>query len=360
MINWETELEKLKEANLERTLKVTTGLDFCSNDYLSLAGHKGIRAELIKALKNNIPLSAGASRLLRGQTPWHEETETLFRKWVGRESALFFSSGYLCNIGVISTFQDYTLFSDELNHASLIDGCRLSRNPCYIYPHKDLNKLEIYLKKTKEGKKMIITESLFSMDGDIAPLKEISELALKYKALLLVDEAHATGIFGKNGGGFLTLLKEKEHIISIHPCGKALSSNGAFVVGPKLLKKYLIHKCRPFIYTTAPYPLLLLQIKSVLNTLKKEPNRMELLKKKALYFRKKISYGESESPIVSVVLGSAGRVLSGGRELQKRGFDVGAIRYPTVPKKTERLRICLHYNHTYKQLDSLAQSLKKL
>lgn len=372
---WEKELQLAEKQNLKRTLTLNTYLDshlrgndkleFSSNDYLSLSQHPEIRKSLIKALKNNIPLSASASRLITGNTKWHEETELLFQKMVDRNSALFFSSGYLANIGLISTLgKEAILFSDELNHASLIDGCKLSRSPCRIYPHKNMNKLENLLKKEKYKNKIIITESLFSMDGDLAPLKDLSELALKYNSLLIVDEAHATGIYGPKGGGLCSLLKNKDHIISVHPCGKALAASGAFVAGPAILKPYLINKCRPFIYTTATSPLLLLHIKTILNTLSKNPKRKELLKKKYIYIRNLIKgfadTGESQGAIIPIIIGNTKKALSIQKALQKKGYDIRAIRYPTVPKGEERLRICIHYNHTYTQLKNLAYELKNL
>ena len=364
---WNKELKYLDEQHLTRTLKLNCGRDFSSNDYLSLSSHPGIRKSLIQALKNNIPLSAGASRLIRGHTPFHKETEKLFAKWASRPSALFFSSGYMANMGLLSalcnTKNDIALFSDQLNHASLIDACRFTRKPCHIYPHKNTDRLSHLLKKEKTKKKIIITESIFSMDGDLAPLKELSRLALKHQALLIVDEAHATGCYGPQGTGLCHSLKQKDHIITVHPCGKALSTAGAFVTGPAPLIKYLINKCRNFIYTTAPTPLSLFHIQCVLNTLQKEPNRRKLLKKKADFFRSKVSLfadiGDSESAIFPIITGSARSALALQKALQKKGYDIRAIRYPTVPKGTERLRICVHYNHTYKELEQLAQLLKK-
>lgn len=362
---WNKELKELEKQNLTRKLTINSGLDFSSNDYLSLSDHPGIRKSLIQALKKNLPLSSGASRLIKGNTIWHEETEKLFQKWINRPATLFFSSGYIANISLINTVcKDSILFSDQLNHASLIDACRFSKNICHIYPHKNTTELEKMLKKENHQKKVIITESLFSMDGDFAPLEEISDLALKYQALLIVDEAHTTGIYGSKGTGLCNSLKQREHIISVHPCGKALASSGAFIAGPKILKKYFINKCRPFIYTTAPSPVLLFHIQCVLNTLKNEPNRLKLLKKKAMFFRKKLKsftdIKESESAIVPFITGSSTNALQMEKALQKNGYDIRAIRYPTVPRGKERLRICIHYNHTYKQLENLSILLKQL
>ncbi len=362
---WNKELTQLIQQNLNRKLQLRSRLDFSSNDYLSLSRHPEIRNSLIKALKKNLPLSAGASRLIRGHTPWHEETELLFQQWAGGRPSLFFSSGYMANMGLIRTIgENSVLFSDQLNHASLIDASRFSKSPCRIYKHKDTNELENLLKKETQKKKIIITESLFSMDGDFAPLEELSEIALKHNALLIVDEAHATGIYGPEGIGLSGLLRKKEHIISVHPCGKALSGNGAFIAGPAVLKQYLINKCRNFIYTTAPSPILLFHIKCVLEILKKHPERRKSLKKKAKFFRDKIKtfvdIGDSESVIVPVITGSSSAALSMEKILQKKEYDIRAIRYPTVPRGKERLRICIHYNHTYKQLEQLAGLLKQL
>ena len=360
---WEKELREFNKNNLYRQLRLPSGLDFSSNDYLSLADHSGIRKSLIQALKQKLPLSASASRLIRGHSLWHEETENLFQKWIGYP-ALFFSSGYLANLGLISVLcENSVIFSDQMNHASLIDGCRLSKSPRHIYPHKNMEELERLLKKEKKKQKVIITESLFSMDGDFAPLEELSDLALKYQALLIVDEAHATGIYGSKGRGLCSLLKERDHIISVHPCGKALSASGAFITGPESLKKYLINKSRPFIYTTAPSPFLLFHIQCVLNFLIKDSERRELLKKKSDFFRKKVKkfapIGESESVIVPVMTGSSKSAILLEKQLRKKGYDIRAIRYPTVPKGKERLRICIHYKHTYKQLEQLVFELRK-
>ena len=387
--DWDKELKQLKNKNLYRSVSLPLGLDFSSNDYLSLTQHAGIRKSFVQALRKNLPLSSGASRLIRGHTLFHEETEYLFQKWTKSGGALFFSSGYMANMGLISAIaKDNTmLFSDELNHASLIDGCRLTKSPCCIYKHKNLNHLESLLKKETKKKKIIITESLFSMDGDFAPLEDLSYLALKHHALLIVDEAHSTGLYGPKGAGLCAKLKTKDHIISVHPCGKALCGSGAFVAGPAVLKTYLINISRPFIYSTAPSPALLFYIRCVLQVLQQEPERRIQLKKKIKYFKTQLknfnkSFSKSapfdskspkletsnqinkqicmqgmQSPIVPIITGSSSSAVFLQKMLQKKGYDIRAIRYPTVPKGTERLRICIHYNHSLKQLKELAYLL---
>ena len=366
---WQKELKSLEQQKQGRRLRLPQGLDFSSNDYLSLSQEPHIRKSLVQALKGPVngtelplPLSAGGSRLIRGHTPYHVELESAFQKWIGRESALFFNSGYMANIGIIPILQrDTALFSDQMNHASLIDGARLSQLTRHIYPHKDTNRLESLLKKEKSPYKAIITESLFSMGGDFAPLEELSYLSLKYQALLIVDEAHATGLYGHKGRGLTSLLKQKDHTITIHPCGKALSASGAFIAGPRVLKPYLINKCRTFIYTTAPSPIVAFHLQCVLDFLTKNPQRRERVKKKARFFRKLLSgvynMEDSESVIVPVILGSAERALSCEEFLRKKGYDIRAMRWPTVPKGQESLRIGIHYKHTNQQLQVLAGHL---
>ena len=395
--NWRRELQVLKKQKRYRELRIFSDKrDFSSNDYLSLSGESMIRRSLLKDLKQGISVSIGSSRLLRGHSIWHKTVENTFQQYVGGQAALFFNSGYMANMGLISTLaanKDITLFSDQLNHASLIEGCRLSRAPCHIYPHKDINQLECLLKKSNAKNKIIITESLFSMDGDRAPLEELSDLALRYRALCIVDEAHAIGLYGKGGGGFCTLLKEREHIIRVYPCGKALSATGAFIVGPKILKEYLVNKCQNFIYTTAASPFQMCIIQHHLNFLKQHSDRRKLVRQKAQFFRSLLQkgglcvLGEVDSPIVPVLMNPSLNLkkrsiktqnakmkemsikrktsdmssntiaLALARFLQNHGYDIRAIRFPTVPSGSERVRITIHYNHSKKELKELAQNI---
>ena len=355
---------KIKEKDLYRSLKRLNGVDFISNDYLDFSYHPEIRKKMIEALKSKIPLSSKSSRLLGGSTRWHENMEELLRSFIARPAALIFSSGYQANVGVIPALADNkTLFSDEMNHASLIDGIRLSRARCHIYPHNNLEILEGLLKKTK-GEKIIITESLFSMTGDFSPLKELSFLALKYNALLYVDEAHGTGIFGKNFSGRVYDLSTKEHIITLHTFGKALGSFGAFIGSSQIIREYLINKCRSFIYTTALPPWLLIQWEAALNVLKKEPQRPLSLRKKALKFKEELSslfsLEKNESPIVPLVFSSRSLALKNAMALRKKGFQVMALRYPTVPKNKEGLRLLLRNSHTKTDLQCIVKALQDL
>lgn len=360
--SFEKNLQKKKSCDEYRSPVPPSGVDFVSNDYLNLSSHPDIRGELIRFLIEEKPfLSGRASRLLSGTLPWHEQMEEELKRFISREGILIFSSGYLANIGVIPALaRERTVFSDELNHASLIDGIKLSKSPCKVYPHNDLDFLESLLKKTS-GEKLIVTESLFSMEGDFAPLKKISELALKYGALLFVDEAHATGIFGHRFSGLVSELEEKEHIVSVHTCGKALGGFGAFVGSEALIKDYLVNNCRSFIYTTAPPPFILIQWKAALAVLRKESFRPLSLRKKALNFRSALGdrfcMEKTESPILPLLMASNRKALQTAELLRKKGLDIRAIRFPTVPKGKERLRLVLKYSHSEEQLKELKKGL---
>ena len=353
-------LEQKKQNSLYREIFIPKGIDFTSNDYLNLSSHPTVREKMISALEQGVELSSKASRLLGGASLWHTMAEDALKKFINQPAVLSFSSGYQANLGVIPTLaKERVIFSDELNHASLIDGIRLSKSPYHIFRHNDLNHLEDFLKK-ENRKKLIVTESLFSMEGDFCQLEQVSQMALKYQALLVVDEAHSTGLFGRNLGGRISDFKEKDHIVTVHTGGKALGSSGAFVGSSLLIKNYLVNNCRSFIYTTASPPLLMVQWLACLEVLKKEKHRALKLRQKSLQFRKELSLAESESPIVPIMFKGANKALKAAQQLRDQGLFVQAIREPTVPKKKQGLRIILHYNHTEEQLGVLKQNLLAL
>ena len=353
--DFKNNLESRKKHKLYREILEPQGLDFSSNDYLNLSSHFQLKQELIQALENGIELSAKASPLLGGASACHTQVERELQKFINRPAVLTFSSGYQANLGVIPALaKNRVIFSDKLNHASLIDGIRLSHSPYHIFHHNDLNHLESLLKTTNQ-KKIIITESLFSMAGDFCSLKELSDLALKYQALLFIDEAHSTGLFGKSLGGRVSDLKQKDHIVTVHTGGKALASSGAWIGSSLLIKNYLINNCRSFIYSTALSPLLMCQWLSVLKLLKKESYRAEKLKQKARLIRKEFYLSETESPILFIVLESAQQTLEISQKLKTAGYFVPAIRWPTVPKDKQGLRLTLNFNHSLEQLKNLKQ-----
>ena len=357
--DFKIDLCQKKQQNLYRKIDSPEALlDFTSNDYLNFSQDSQIRDEIISSLKKGMPLSASASPLLGGISSWHFTAEKMFQDFVSRPAALSFSSGCQANLGLLPALsKKRVIFSDELNHASLIDGIRLSRRPYHIFKHNDLNHLEDLMKKSSEPK-LIVTESLFSMSGDFSDVEQISQLALKYKALLFLDEAHSTGLFGKNASGLAGQLKEKEHIITLHTGGKALAGSGAFIACSNLIKEYLINNCRSFIYSTAPSPIIMSQWTAVLRVLKRESYRAGVLAEKALQARKALGLPQTKSPILFINLKSAEKALKASQLLKKHSCFAPAIRYPTVPKENQGLRLTLRFCHTKEQLNHVIKLIE--
>ncbi|TCK06451.1 aminotransferase class I/II-fold pyridoxal phosphate-dependent enzyme [Phorcysia thermohydrogeniphila] len=351
------ELESLRERHLFRVLRtlstpqgkevVINGkrlINFSSNDYLALA--KNYSPECLREWG----AGSGASRLVCGNFAVHEELEEKLAKLKKTESSLLFSSGYMANVGVISTLvkEGDLILSDELNHASIIDGCRLSKATVKVYPHKDLETLEFILSKERKNYRrcLIVTDSVFSMDGDIAPLEGLFRLKNEYEAVLLIDDAHATGVVGWSSLELFNLTPDESTVI-IGTLGKALGTFGAFVCGTKLLKDYLINRCRTFIFTTALPPAIACQ---TLKNLKLVPERMRALREKIDFFRK-LTGIDSQSAIFPFITGSEERALKLSEYLLREGYLVPAIRPPTV--KESRLRITINYEHTEEELKRL-------
>ena len=359
--DFQFDLDQKKKQALYREIPFSDSLlDFTSNDYLGLRNHPEIRKVLKEFLDEEIPLSSSASPLLGGWTRFHIEALQSFRDFSGRPSALVFSSGYQANLGVLPALaKKRVVFSDQLNHASLIDGIRLSGRPYHIFKHNDLNHLEDLMKKTEEPK-LIVTESLFSMSGDFSNLEELSDLASQYKALLFVDEAHSAGLFGTHLSGRASFLKEKDFVITLHTGGKALAGSGAFLACSGLIGDYLINNCRSFIYSTAPSPLVMKQWTAVLKLLKKESKRAKLLKETALKSRQALGLTQTESPILFINLKSAELALKASQYLCENNYFIPAIRYPTVPKDNQGLRIVLCYDHKKEDLNQLIELIKNL
>lgn len=349
-----------------RSLTLNRGLvDFSSNDYLGLSQHPIVRNALVDALKRNVPLGATGSRLLSGNLHVHEEIEAFLAERFRSESALLFSSGYLANMAVLSAFgTDSTeYFSDELNHASLIDGMKMSKAKRTVFRHNDLGQLRDHLSKSNSRRKAIITESVFSMDGDLAPLKEIFHLAEEFGAWVIVDEAHATGVFGKKGYGRLEEMEAPDrNVIAIHTCGKAIGSQGAFVLSSKQTRDYMINLARPFIFSTGISPLLGVQIRTAVELLPILEAERKHLCQLSNQFRGAIEdsfdVGKSESQIVPIILGSNEGVLRASLILREEGMDVRAIRSPTVKIGGERLRVSLKSSLSIEDVQHLVQALK--
>ncbi len=368
----ERELEKIRSQNLYRSLTPPKGLDFCSNDYLGFSRDPKFRTAILEKLEQATgpdSVSSPASRLLRGNTSRHQALEQRLSGFKGTEAALIFPTGYQTNIGVFTALvgsQDRVL-SDAQNHASIIDGLRLSGCQKIVFPHLDLEAVEeALIRPHPEGKTFLVTESLFSMDGDVAPLETYAELAKKYEAYLIVDDAHAVGVFGEERGSGLTerFGVEKRALAIVSTFGKAFGLFGAFVAGPQVVIEYLINRCRSFIFTTAVPPLLLYGVEAGLDLLDAEPERRKRVCLLADRLRQRFKKAgldtlQSAGPIVPVVLGKSERALAVAQCLQEKGLDVRAIRPPTVEPETARLRISVHADHTEQQIDQLAEAVEK-
>ena len=355
-------LRKRQQKHLHRKLDVLSGVDLVSNDYLNLSEHEEIKKILKEGLDKGVSLSGKSSRLLAGTSLLHQQTEKQLQDFTQRPGVLSFSSGYLANIGALpSLAKDRTIFSDELIHASLIDGISLSKRPYVIYPHQNLQVLEEFLKNNNTPS-LIVTESLFSMKGSFSDLRKLADLALKYQALLYVDEAHATGLFGSKLAGFVSDLDNKDHIISCHTFGKALGSTGAFLACSQLIQDYLINTCRSFIYTTAISPLVLLSYQAILDLLKKEKHRALELRKTAHWMRSELAQfcdmEITESPIIPIYLGDSKKALALAETLRKHGFAVQAVRPPTVPEEQTGIRLIIKYGHSKKMLGKLIKLIQ--
>ena len=356
-------LFELKSKGFRRQLSFAQGMDASSNDVLGLSQHPQVRKDLIKALQDGVPMGAGGSRLLCGHHEQHAFVESFLADQFQCESALIYGSGYLANISLMtSLFKDFHIFSDELNHASLIDGIRLSGAEKSIYKHCEIKDLEEKISLSKAKNKVIISESLFSMDGDLAPLPILYKIAQKYKAWLFIDEAHATGIYGQRGLGWVDELDRRENIISVHTMGKAFGSQGAFVLCSKEVKDWLIHTSRGFIYTTSLPPLIMEQWMAAWRVWTAEPQiRQRLLDHiKWLGQAPRPFMKMPESHIVPILIPGNQKVVKVASTLQEKGFDIRAIRYPTVPKGCERLRVCLNSTHTREQLEKMFHAIEGL
>jgi 8-amino-7-oxononanoate synthase len=361
------ELRALELRNQYRSLAEIQGVNFCSNDYLGLSGHPALHEAVSRAVHQTKRIGGTGSRLLSGQTEeWHD-LETRFAAFAGTDSALFFTTGYAANIGLLSALvtKDDVVFSDSLNHASLIDGMRLSGARKVIYPHLDLRVLEDALRQEAGApwRKIIVTESIFSMDGDIAPLGTIAALAEKYGAALIVDEAHATAVHGPSGRGIAAEANIVPQLLAIiHTCGKALGCAGAFVCGPAVLKEHLINHARTFIFSTALPPYFSKHIEAALDlSITMDLERQCLLKNAAHFIQNLRAHGfntaASASQIVAVILGNNEDTLDAAEHLQRDGFAVRAIRPPTVPEGSSRLRLSLTTQIDMRELDRLVDSL---
>lgn len=373
------ELQEIKRQGLYRQLRHVEGeqgptisldgqevLNFSSNNYLGLANHPAIRAAAKEAI-DRYACGSGASRLISGNMTLHLELEESIAKLKGAEAALVFNSGFQANVGLLSTLvgEGDVIFSDALNHASIIDGCRLSRAEALIYPHCDLDRLESDLKRTqKNSKKLIVTETVFSMDGDIAPVREIADLAARHGAVVMVDEAHATGVFGPNGGGIVEEMGlAGQVLIQMGTLGKALGGFGAYVAGSRNLRDLLINRCRSFIFTTSLPPVVIAMAIAAIDIIKKEPQRRRALRDNSKTLREGLermgfSLGRSGSQILPLMVGDSAKCMILAERLLQNGVFAQGIRPPSVPPGTSRLRIVPMATHTREQMEQALRAFK--
>jgi 8-amino-7-oxononanoate synthase len=362
-------LEDLEAKQARRELRPGLGVDFTSNDYIGLARSPRLAAVMMRALEQGVPCGSGGSRLLRGNHPEHERLEHEAARFFNAERVLLFGSGYAANLGILSTLPQRgdLVLHDEHIHASVHDGIKLGRAGAAVFAHNDVGAAEDAIKSWRStggvGTPWIVVESLYSMDGDKAPLEDLRALALASDAMLLIDEAHATGVFGVDGRGLAAEYEGSPQILVVHTGGKALGLSGALVAGAALLCEFLVNRARPFIFATAPPPLIAAALSESLRILKDEPGRRARLAALSDYAAKRLlaELGRSSpgSQIFPFIVGESGPALDIAAKLRAAGFDVRAIRPPTVPPGTARLRISITLNVDEAAIDALLGALKQ-
>jgi len=365
--SFQSDLDSLEARQQLRRLARMEGINLSSNDYLGLSTDPRLGRAVAAALEAGAPVASTGSRLLSGNAAAWEELESQFARFIGAEAALFFSSGYAANLGLLGAIlrPEDTVYSDESNHASLIDGIRLARARKVIFPHLDLDFLEDALRKSSgsEGRKFIVVESLFSMEGDRAPVADLLSMAERFGAELMVDEAHATGVCGPAGRGLVAAANGNGRVLaSVYTCGKALASAGAFVCGSETLKQFLVNRARTFIFSTALPPYFAAQIGKAVEIAAEADAERRRLESLSGFLRARLqeagfNIGTSDSQIVPVLLGGNDTAIHYANELCRHGFAVRPIRPPTVPEGTSRLRLSVTAKLSEEVLDRLVKAL---
>ncbi|MEO6247727.1 MAG: 8-amino-7-oxononanoate synthase [Sphingomicrobium sp.] len=349
-----------------RSLRARSGIDFASNDYLALASAPRLLDTVRRSIERGVPLGSGGSRLLRGNDPEHEALEAEAAAFFGSEAALYFSTGYAANAALFSTLPQRgdLVVHDSLVHASAHEGMRLGRATAMVAPHNDAQRFEDAIVAWRTaggtGRPWIAVESLYSMDGDRAPLGDLAIIAARHEAVLLIDEAHATGVFGSQGRGLAADLEGQDNVITLRTCGKALGCEGALVCGPRIVCDFLINRGRGFIFSTAPSPLMASAVRESLRVLADEPERrarLHALIAGAERILAPLGVVATGSQILPLVLGDDAHTMQIAEALQNAGFDVRGIRPPTVPAGTSRLRFSLTLNATIQDVEFLADAL---
>ncbi|MGJ4945706.1 8-amino-7-oxononanoate synthase [Bradyrhizobium sp. HKCCYLS1011] len=348
---FETQLGELNERGRFRQLRARAGIDFTSNDYLGLAESEELRQAASEAIGRGVPVGAGGSRLLRGNHPEHEALEAEAARHFGAETALYFGAGYTANHAIFSTLPqrgDIVLY-DALVHASVHEGLRHCRAAHESVPHNDADafdsKLTQWRKAGGRGRPWIAVESVYSMDGNSPDFADLVAVADRHDATLVIDEAHATGVLGPDGRGLAAAFEGRDNIITLHTCGKALGTSGGFVLAPGIVRDFLVNRARPFIFATAPSPLIAAVTRVALSIARAQAERRERLAQLVTHAARelKLRCGLEALPshILPIIIGRDDRAVALATALQAQGFDIRAIRPPTVPEGTARLRVAL-------------------
>ena len=372
-------LEEIRDRGLLRRMRMISGpqgprvlldgrpvLLLCSNNYLGLADHPRVREAASEAAMR-YGAGAGASRLISGTMRIHRRLEERLCEFKRSEAALLFGSGYLANTGVVQALarKGQVVFSDELNHASIVDGCRLAGAETFVYRHADFEHLAWGLEQAEGRGSLIATDGVFSMDGDVAPLAEIVELAREHDVRVMVDEAHGTGAIGPEGRGAVAAAGLEDEVdVVVGTLGKALGSYGAYVCCAKSMSQYLVNTARTFIFSTAPAPPSVAGAMAALELLREQPRRVEKLQRNAAVLRGALAeHGLGTVPgdtqILPVLIGGAGEAVAASEQALRRGVFVQAIRPPTVPEGTSRLRLTVMASHTKSELRDAAKTIAK-
>lgn len=372
----ERALKALERRGRLRALSARSGIDFSSNDYLGLASAPELIDAVEAALDRGVAVGAGGSRLLRGNDPEHEALEDDARRMFGAESCLYFGGGFVANYALFSTLpaRGDLVVHDTLIHASVLDGVRAGKAAVASAAHNDVGAFDDAIRDWREnggtGRPWIAVESLYSMDGDTAPLEDLAAVTRRHDGVLVIDEAHATGVLGPQGRGLGHALEGAPDVISLHTCGKALGTTGALVLAPRVIRDYLVNRARPFIYATAPSPLMAASVRAALDLVQGETGaqRRERLASLVAFagreMARKLGIEASGTHIQPIVLGADERAVSVAKALIAEGFDIRAVRPPTVPEGTARLRLSLTLNAgeeaTARLVEALVRALQEV
>ncbi|WP_294323144.1 8-amino-7-oxononanoate synthase [uncultured Sphingomonas sp.] len=363
------DLDRLSGIDRRRRLIPIAGRDFSSNDYLGLAGSPDLRHAVEDAVARGVPVGSGGSRLLRGNHAEHAALEAEAAVFFGSESALWFGSGFSANAALLATLPQRgdLLVHDTLIPARAPAGKRMARAPSVAAGHNDPDAIEDAIRDWRRqggtGSPWIAVESLYSMDGDQAPLSALAAVATRHDAMLLIDEAHATGVFGPDGRGLAAALEGQSNVVTLRTCGKALGSEGALVCGPAVVTDFLVNRARGFIFSTAPSPVMAAAVRAGLRILRDEPERRARLVELVRLAAERLGplgARVSGSQILPLIVGEDGRAMALASALQARGFDVRGIRPPTVPAGTARLRISLTLNIDAGDIAALGDAMEEL